>query len=89
MAQLLTPVFTKEFKKKFIKIPLSFQKRFNAKLTLLATNYRHPSLRARKMSGHGIFEARITIHYRFTYQLINNEVWLLTIGPHDEGLGKK
>lgn len=88
MAKLLTPVFTKAFKKKFTKLPLSLQKRFNIKLTLLVTNPRHPSLRARKMGGFEIFEARLTEHYRFTYRVINSEVWLLTIGPHDEGLGK-
>ena len=89
MAQLLIPVFTKGFKKKFSKLSPLFQKRFNAKLTILVENPRHPSLRTRKMSGSGVFEARITIHDRFTYQVVNNEVWLLTIGPHDEGLGKK
>ena len=89
MAQLVIPVFTKKFKKQFKKLPFSLQKRFDIKLSLLLTNPRHPSLRARKMSGTEIFEGRLTNHHRFTYQLINGSALLLTIGPHDEGLGKK
>ncbi len=88
MAQLLIPIFTKKFKKQFKKLPLSLQKRFNIKLSFLLANPRHPSLRARKMGGTEIFEARLTKHYRFTYQLLQGEAWFLTIGPHDEGLGK-
>lgn len=89
MAKLLIPIFTKRFKKQFKKLPNSLQKRFNVKLSLLLTNPRHPSLRARKMSDGEIFEARLTKHYRFTYQLLKDEAWLLTIGPYDEGLGKR
>lgn len=89
MAQLLEPEFTKKFKKQFKDLPKSLQKRFNQKLPLLLSNPQHPSFRARKMSGIDRFEARLTKHYRFTYAVVGNECWLLTIGPHDEGLGKK
>lgn len=89
MAQLIIPVFTKIFQKQFKKLPLSLRKRFDIKLSLLLTNPRHPSLRARKKGGTEIFEARLTEHYRFTYQLMESEAWFITIGPHDEGLGKK
>lgn len=89
MAQLVIPVFTKKFKKQFKKLPLSLQKRFDIKLAFLLTNPLHPSLRARKMGGVEIFEARLTKHYRFTYQLMEDKAWFLTVGPHDEGLGKK
>ncbi len=89
MAQLLTPTFTKGFKKQFRKLPKSLQKRFDSKLVFLLVNPRHQSLRARKMGSSEIFEARLTEHYRFTYEVVNNEVSLLSIGPHDEGLGKK
>jgi hypothetical protein len=41
------------------------------------------------MSGTDKFEARLDRHFRFTYLIKTNEIWLLTIGPHDEGLGKK
>ncbi len=89
MAQVLIPVFTKKFKRQFKKLSLSLRQRFDLKLSLLLTNPRHPSLRARKMGGSEVFEARLTEHYRFTYQLVDGEAWFLSIGPHDEGLGKK
>ena len=89
MAQLVTPIFTKKFKKQFKKLPLSLRKRFDIKLSFLLTNPRHPSLQAKKMAGAEIFEARLTEHYRFTYQLMEDRACFLTVGPHDEGLGKK
>ena len=41
------------------------------------------------MGGTGHFEARLTKHYCFSYAVIGDEIWFLTVGPHDEGLGKK
>jgi len=41
------------------------------------------------MAGINRFEARIDLHYRFTFEIKDNDVILRTIGPHDEGLGKK
>ena len=89
MAQLLTAVFTGKFKKQFKKLPQTLQKRFNNKLSILISNPNHPGFYSRKMGGVNHFEARLTEHYRFTYAVIESEIWLLTIGPHDEGLGKK
>jgi len=41
------------------------------------------------MGGSDVFEARIDIHYRFTFQVMEDQIFILTIGPHDKGLGKK
>lgn len=41
------------------------------------------------MPGTDIFEARIDIHNRFTFEISDEFITFLTIGPHDEGLGKK
>lgn len=89
MAQVLIPVYTKKFKKQFKQLPVSLQNKFEEKLILLLTSPHHPSLRARKMAGMDRFEARLTLHYRFTYTIIANECWFLSIDPHDVGLGKK
>jgi len=89
MAKLLKPVFTSKFRKQFKHLPKSLQKKFNQKLPLLLANSKHPSFRARKMTGIERFEARLTIHYRFTYVVRGRECVLLSIGPHDTGLGKK
>ena len=81
--------FAKSAEKDYRKLSLNIQKKVDKQFELLLTNYRHPSLRSRKMGKRDIFEARIDRHYRFTFQILEEEVYILTIGPHDEGLGKK
>ena len=41
------------------------------------------------MGGQDSFEARIDLHYRFTFKIEEDKIYILTIGSHDEGLGKK
>lgn len=43
----------------------------------------------KKMSGKDIFEARIDVHYRFTFSIKEHTIIILSVGMHDEGLGKK
>ncbi len=71
------------------KLPKDIQKKANKQFTFLLTNYRHPSLRTRKMGGGNIFEGRVDIHYRFRFLIERENIYILTIGPHDVGLGKK
>jgi len=89
MAKLLKVVFAPKFKKQFKKFPVVQKKKFEKQLRFLSENFRHPSLKARKMRSRGCFEAKVNYHYRFTYRIEKNELWILTIGPHDKGLGKK
>ncbi|MBI2430457.1 MAG: hypothetical protein HYV39_00330 [Candidatus Levybacteria bacterium] len=76
-------------RKQLSKLPQNIQKKAHRQFSFLLSDYRHPSLHARKMGGGGIFEARIDIHYRFTFQVMKEQIFILTVGPHDEGLGKK
>lgn len=85
----MTLKFTKQAEKDYQKLPLNIQKKADKQLTLLLSNYRHPSLRTRKMSGENHFEARVDLRNRFTYMMEGEDIYILTIGPHDEGLGKK
>ena len=71
------------------KLTKEIQKKANKQFTFLLSNYRHPSLQTRKMGGSGLFEGRIDIHYRFSFQVEGEDIYILIIGPHDEGLGKK
>lgn len=89
MVKLLTPVFSSRFKKQYKKLPKTIQFKFTKQLQLLIKDYRYPSLRTRKMAGINQFEARIDLHYRFTFEIKEADIILRTIGPHDEGLGKK
>ena len=81
--------FAKSTEKDYKKLSLNIQKKADKQFELLLTNYHHPSLRSRKMGKGNIFEARVDRHYRFTFQIEEDEINILTIGPHDEGLGKK
>lgn len=82
-------VVTPQARKTLSRLPKPIQKKVKRQFQFLLFNYRHPSLRARKMAGAQVFEARIDIHYRFTFHIRKEALYILTIGPHDEGLGKK
>lgn len=81
--------FAKSAEKDYKKLALNIQKKADKQFELLLSNYHHPSLRSRKMGKSSLFEARIDRHYRFTFQILEDEMYILTVGPHDEGLGKK
>lgn len=85
----MTIQFSVGFKRQYKKLSKIHQKKFDKQLSYLMKNPQHPSLRSRKMGGSEKFEARLDSHFRFTYLIEANEIWLLSIGPHDEGLGKK
>lgn len=89
MAQLLIPVFLPKFKKQFKKLHPNLRKKFAKQLTFLIANPGHPSLHSRKMQATDLFKARLDYHNRFVYKIVESEVRFYTIGPHDEGLGKK
>lgn len=85
----LQPKFQPKFEKQFKKLHPVLKKKFSKQLSLLLKNPRHPSLNINKMSGFDLYEARLDKHNRFVYGAIDDEIWFYTIGPHDEGLGRK
>lgn len=85
----MTVKFTKAAEKDYKKLPLNIQNKADKQFIFLLTNYRHPSLRTRKMGSADVYEARIDIHYRFSFQVGGENIYILIIGPHDVGLGKK
>ena len=75
-----TDCFTKEYH----KLSKEIQKRFDEKIQLFSQNPRHPSLRVKKMSGTGqIWEASITMQYRWTFEWTKEVIKLRHIGTHD------
>ena len=80
--------FTKRAESTYWKLPPQIQNKVDKQLLLLASNYRHPSLRTRKMAGEGHFEGRVDKKYRFTFIVEKEDIYILTVGVHDEGLGK-
>lgn len=77
-------------KRRIPKLPVNIQRKLEKQLAFLIEDVRHPSLHARKMSG-GVnkYEARMDYHYRFTYEMSDDTIIILAVGPHDTGLGKK
>ena len=81
--------FSPEAEEQLADLPKSIQKKAHKQFTFLLSNYRYPSLRTRKMSGENRFEGRIDIHYRFTFLVGEEDIYILIVGSHDKGLGKK
>ncbi len=76
--------FTSTFHADYLELPSKIREALEKKFRLLVENIRHPSLRAKKMEGYsGIWGARISKQYRFTFK-IEGEMYLLRrVGPHD------
>lgn len=52
-----------------------------------ANDFRHPSLHTKKIKGsEGIWEARVDISYRLTFEIIEDTIFLRVVGNHDEVL---
>ena len=76
--------FTRSFLDAYNKLPQLIKRKLDRQLQILTQNINHPSLRARKMTGMGnIWEARVDIHYRITFDRIDGIIRLRLVGNHD------
>ena len=81
--------YTELFEQKVKELPVEIKKVLLAKLDLMIENPRHPSLRVKKIQGQAaIFEARITMSIRLTWQYSEDGILLRNIGEHDQTLKK-
>lgn len=80
---------TARAEKSLRKLPLFIQKKAKKQFHILLLDHRHPSLWVKRMGGSDSFEGRIDIHYRFTFIVEADSVYIMTVGMHDSGLGKK
>ncbi len=72
------------FKKDFQKLPEEIKRKTEQSLRFLVQNIRHPSLRVRTMEGvRDIWEASVTMQYRFTFEIYKEADTLRRIGTHD------
>ena len=82
--KVTTYQFSKRFKKGYNRLPKKIQKGFDEKLTLFLKERSHPSLRIKQIQGtKNRWEGSVTMKYRFTFELLKDEVLLRTIGTHD------
>jgi addiction module RelE/StbE family toxin len=82
--------FTRRFLKSFARLPHPVQEKIKKQIALLAENPRHPSLQTKLIQGAtGIYEARIDLDYRLTYEREADDTLVLrVVGRHDETLKK-
>ena len=75
------------FRKSYRHLPVPIQQKIDKQLSLLTENLRHPSLQVKRIKGtHGIWEARVDIHYRMTFEMVGDAIYLRVVGNHDEVL---
>jgi mRNA-degrading endonuclease YafQ of YafQ-DinJ toxin-antitoxin module len=83
-------ITSKQFKKAYDKLQIQQKTKVKKVLKLLRENELfYPGLNTKKMQGLDRWEARIDKHYRLTFEKTEDTILLRTVGPHDEGLGKK
>ena len=76
-------IFTARFKKNFKALPRDVQDRFEKKLDLFLEDPRHPSLNIHRYHGReDIWEAYISLDYRFTFSITKESIIFRNIGPH-------
>lgn len=83
-------ILTDRFVTLFRKLPEAIRKKVTRQIQLLADNPRHPSLQTKPIQGtNGIFEARVDIHYRMTYERLSDDTLLMrVVAQHDDALKK-
>ncbi|MEA3342401.1 MAG: cytotoxin [Chloroflexota bacterium] len=78
---------TTRFDKAYVALSPSIRAKVDRVILLLDENWRHPGLRARKLSGHrGIFYARVDRGHHLTYERHGDVLVLRNVGRHDETL---
>jgi mRNA-degrading endonuclease RelE of RelBE toxin-antitoxin system len=80
--------FSQRFIRHYAKLPKSIRDKVDRQIRLLADNPRHPSLQTKPIQGSpGIYEARVYINYRMTYERLPSDVLLVrVVGLHDDTL---
>jgi mRNA-degrading endonuclease RelE of RelBE toxin-antitoxin system len=77
----------KSFQKFYKVLSPNIQEKVGKQISLLGTNYLHPSLHTKKIKGKDdIWEVRIDIHYRMTFEIIKDTIYLRVVGNHDDVL---
>ncbi len=75
---------TETFIKLYKRLPGNIQEQTKKALHLLENSPHHPSLGHKKMAGQkNIYECRINIQYRLTYERRGDTAYLRKVGTHD------
>jgi mRNA-degrading endonuclease RelE of RelBE toxin-antitoxin system len=75
------------FKKSYEILPKNIQNKVDRQLKVLCEDFYHPSLHTKKIKGRsGIWEVRVDISYRFTFEIADDTILLRVVGNHNEVL---
>ena len=75
------------FRKSYQRLPHSIQRRVDKQLQLLAENRHYPSLQVKHIQGtKGLWEARVDLRHRMTFEMSRDVIYLRVVGNHDEVL---
>ncbi len=75
---------TRRFRKDYQALPPDIREQVKETLRLLEHSPPHPSLHHKKMEGYpDLYEVRVTLKYRITYQRVGQMGYLRRVGPHD------
>jgi hypothetical protein len=78
---------TARFDRAYLVLPSSVRAKVDRAIRFLDENWRHPGLRARRLSGlRDIFYARVDREHRITYERRGDVLVLRNVGRHDETL---
>ena len=75
---------TQRFVRDYRKLPFEIRRQVKETLRVLEERPSHPSLHHKKMEGYpDIYEVRVSLQYRITYQKVGSVGYLRRVGPHD------
>jgi len=74
---------TDAFLRDYRALPIEIRERVEKQLRLLLEDFRHPSLRLKKLKGTDKFEIRISKGYRLTLRFDKEHLELRRVGTHD------
>ena len=74
---------TDAFLRDYRALPIEIRERVEKQLRLLFEDFRHPSLRLKKLKGTDKFEIRISKGYRLTLRFDKEHLELRRVGTHD------
>ncbi|NNN05473.1 MAG: cytotoxin [Elusimicrobia bacterium] len=77
-----------KFRDLYRKLPSAVRRKALRQIHRLSKDQRHPSLQVKRIQGTaGIWEARVDIRYRMTFEIAGGDTIVLrVIGDHDEAL---
>ncbi len=78
---------TERFKRAYNALPKGLKPQVKEALKRMASDLRHPSLRVKKIKGtRDIWEARVSLDCRLTFNMVKVRIVLRNVGKHDETL---